>query len=254
MRTARRICASCHGDPAVDDEMHDDATVPFSGGRPFELGPLGTIVAPNITSDQVFGIGALADEDLVRALRYGISHEGRPLAPIMPFADLADDDLRAVISFLRTLPAVPRPAPAHEITWLGSLGLRLVISAQGPSGNPPPRMAPARDAQYGRYLAHTVANCHGCHTRRSMLTGKFTGPLFGGGLTLKEKTGTFVTPNLTSAPSGVLNDMSESDFIERFRMRSRQTSGSPMPWVAYGRMTDEDLGAIYRYLSTLPPA
>jgi mono/diheme cytochrome c family protein len=49
-------CVSCHGDD-------------LSGGREFELGPLGTVVAPNISSDAAAGIGALSDDALVRALR-----------------------------------------------------------------------------------------------------------------------------------------------------------------------------------------
>src|SRR5688572_8504704 len=53
-------CASCHGDL-------------LSGGRVFDLGPAGTIVAPNITSDAAFGIGSMTDDEIVRSLRYGIS-------------------------------------------------------------------------------------------------------------------------------------------------------------------------------------
>ena len=65
-------CAACHGDPARETEIRKGHEVPLSGGRAFDLGPLETIVAPNITSDPIAGIGALSDDTLVRSLRYGI--------------------------------------------------------------------------------------------------------------------------------------------------------------------------------------
>ena len=67
------------------------------------------------------GIGALSDAELVRSLRYGISHDGRPLVPIMAFAELSDRDLEAIVSYLRTLPADPTPAPASDLSWIGRL-------------------------------------------------------------------------------------------------------------------------------------
>src|SRR5262249_20517130 len=155
-------CAACHGDPARDEERRLGREVPLSGGYAFRLGLLGTIVTPNITGDPVGGIGALSDAALVRSLRYGIARDGRPLAPLMSFAELADDDLRAILSFLRTLPPVARSAPPGELTWLGALALTMVVSPAGPGAPPPPRVTPARTAEYGRYLAHTGANAHGC--------------------------------------------------------------------------------------------
>ena len=179
-------CAACHGDPALDDERRRGVDIPLSGGRAFHLGPLGTIVAPNITSDPVAGIGALGDSTLVRSLRDGISRHGRPLAPFMSFADLADADLQAILSYLRTLPPVARRAPPNDLTWLGAFVINVVLGPASPPAEAPSRLTPARSAEYGRYLAHTVANCHGCHTRRSRLTGAFVGPAFAGGLAMTE--------------------------------------------------------------------
>src|SRR5688572_22142077 len=59
-------CSSCHGAQGREEQT-------MSGGRRFDLGPLGTVVAPNITSDPVAGIGAMSDAMLVRSLRYGVS-------------------------------------------------------------------------------------------------------------------------------------------------------------------------------------
>jgi mono/diheme cytochrome c family protein len=110
--------------------------------------------------------------------------------------------------------------------------------------------------EYGRYLAHSVANCHGCHTDRSLATGEFLGEPFAGGLvfTPTPETGGFgfVTPNITPDPSGKMEGWSEATFIARMR-GGRIHQGSPMPWGPFSRMTDSDIKAIYRYLRTVEP-
>jgi mono/diheme cytochrome c family protein len=227
-------CSACHGDD-------------LGGGRNFDLGPLGTAVAPNITRDAANGVGASSDDTLVRSLRYGISRTGRPLIPLMSFSELADDDLRAILSYLRTVPPVSRPESGHRLSPLGTIGVTLFLTPRKPPSPPPVRIAPERTAQYGRYLAHTLANCAGCHTRRNRLTGGFVGPALAGGLTFEEPEGTFVAPDLRA----IADVVTEQEFIELFRRRGAGTGGSPMPWREYARMTDTDLGAIYRYLLQL---
>src|SRR5262249_11837170 len=160
------------------------AEIPLSGGRRFDLGFLGNVVVPNITADPDAGIGALSDDDLVRSLRYGVSHTARPLIPFMPFAEMADRDLQSIISFVRVVPPVPDVVHPGDLSWLGSLAVSVVLKPQSPKVPPPVEMVPQRSAEYGRYLAHTVANCHGCHTQRSKLTGAFVGPPFAGGMKL----------------------------------------------------------------------
>jgi mono/diheme cytochrome c family protein len=247
-------CAACHGDPARETEMRYGREIPLSGGRVFDLRPLGRVVAPNITSDAITGIGALSDDTLVRSLRYGISRHGRTLVPIMSFAELSDDDLRAVLSFLRTLPSVVQTGRQTQLSWLGILVVNVVLDPARPMRPVRPHVMPERSAEYGRYLAHTVANCYGCHTRRSRFTGAFVGPDFGGGMDFEEYDLHFVAPNLTPIPTGVVQTSTEEQFIQCFRSRGKKGILSPMPWEAFARMTDSDLAAIYRYLRTLKPA
>lgn len=247
-------CAACHGNPAREAETRQGYETPLSGGRVFDLGPLGSVVAPNITSDPVAGIGALSDETLVRSLRYGISRHGEPLVPFMSFADIADDDLRAILSFLRALEPVSQTVPPTDLSWLGSAAVNLVLDPQGPTRLPAARVEPERSVEYGRYLAYTIANCHGCHTRRSKLTGAFTDPAFAGGMEIEEGGATYVSANLTPVLGGIIGESTEQQFIERFRVNARLKVRSPMPWASFARMTDDDLGAIYRFLRTVRPA
>lgn len=136
-------CPSCHGERAM------------SGGRRFNLGPLGTVVAPNISSDPAAGIGAVSDGMLVRSLRYGVARSGRALLPIMPFKELTDRDLQAVISYLRTLEPVPEAAPDGDLSWLGSLAVPLLLKPEGPAQPPLADLAPIRHAE-----SHTRARQH----------------------------------------------------------------------------------------------
>jgi mono/diheme cytochrome c family protein len=122
---------------------------------------------------------------------------------------------------------------------------------------PPPRsIRNEPTAEYGRYLAHDVANCVGCHTQRDLRTGAFTGPALGGGMVIESHGAPkqrFVTPNLTPDPAtGRIIRWSEDAFVQRFR--GAQASPSPMPWSSFARMSESDLRALYRYLRSVPPA
>jgi mono/diheme cytochrome c family protein len=246
-------CVACHGDPGVAFERGEGVDIPLSGGRVFDLGPIGTVVAPNITSDVTHGIGGATDAQLVRSLRYGITRHGRPLIPLMAYSDMSDEDLQAIISFLRTVPPVARPSSPHRLSWLGAFAVKFLLTARRPRAAPPARFDAARSVEYGRYLTQAVADCRGCHTTRSKLTGAFVGAPFAGGSAMKGSAGTFVPPNLTPVPNGVVGARSEQQFIEHFRARADASSGSPMPWFAFARMTNTELGAIYRFLSSLDP-
>jgi len=245
-------CAYCHGDPDRESDLRAGQDIPLSGGRVFDLGMMGRIVAPNLTSDRVAGIGSLSDADLVRSLRYGISRQGRPLAPFMSFANLTDYDLRAIISFLRTLPPV-QADDQNQLSLLGTFAVKVLLRPQTPKTPPRLHIEPAPTAAYGRYLAHTVANCNGCHTRRSKLTGAFVGPPFAGGMVLEEDVRTFVVPDIRPIAGGVMSALAQRDFVALFRAKGRVVNRSPMPWAAFSRMSDTELKAIYAYLSTLPP-
>ncbi len=249
-------CASCHGDPAQREANMKGEDVPLSGGFFFAIPP-GTFYARNLTPDSATGLGAVSDRAIARALRYGVGHDGRALLPFMEMQGLSDDDLEAVVSYLRTLPPVRNPVPPHHYTLLGKV-LRATLLAKpvGPSSQPPASAPRGATLESGRYLVESVALCWACHTQRSQQTGALIGPRFGGATGFTESDDpahSWSPPNITSDPeTGRLGKMTEDQFVLRFR-QGRIIAGSPMPWQAFSRLAEEDLRAIYRYLKSVPP-
>jgi mono/diheme cytochrome c family protein len=247
-------CVDCHGAP---DTKPGAPEVVLSGGMAWHL-PIGTIWARNLTSDVETGIGGARDEELARVLRHGVARDGRAMIPFMPFANLSDDDLTAVLSFLRTLPPVRNAVPEPRLNPLGRALRALVLEPKGPTRAVPRTVEAAPTAEYGRYLVEDVGNCVGCHTRRDLGTGAPIGPLLGGGLEIGshvDERAKFVTPNLTPHPTdGWIASWDEQTFVARFRLGGPTHPATPMPWRSYARMTEDDLRAIFRYLKTVPPA
>ena len=250
------LCGACHGAPAAHAEFVAGADVPLSGGFEFKIPP-GEFYVRNITPDVETGIGGISDGKVARALRYGVGHDGRALLPFMEMQGLSDKDLTAVISYLRTQQPVHNPVPNHHYNLLGKIVRATVLSQPVGPKAPPPHVSPhGPTVENGRYLAGSVANCWACHTERNPNTGALTAALYTGSKSFvddNDPTRTWAPPNLTSAPNtGRLARFTEDAFVTRFRA-GRAIPGSPMPWQAFGRMSDDDLRAIYRFLKTLPP-
>ena len=248
-------CASCHGDPAQSAANAQGTEVALVGGFEFAIPP-GNFYTRNLTPDSATGLGAVSDKAIARALRYGVGHDGRALLPFMEMQGLADDDLEAVVSYLRTQPAVNHRVPDHQYTVLGKV-LKATVLAKpvGPSGTPLAKSPRGTSVETGRYLVESVALCWACHTERSQMTGALTGPKFGGTTGFTETTDpdhSWSPPNITSDPeTGRLGKMTEDQFVARFR-QGRILPGSPMPWQAFSKMNEEDLRAIYQYLKSVP--
>jgi mono/diheme cytochrome c family protein len=240
-------CVDCHTAPGKPE---------LSGGFEWQI-PLGTIRSPNITPDPVTGIGRRTDAELARILRYGVRHDGRAAMAFMEFQHLSDEDLVAVISYLRSLEPVNNPVPDHDFNLMGKALMSFLIQPVGPT-SAPPATSPAEGPtlERGAYLANSVANCAGCHTERDMTNGSYLKPRFAGGFVMpldSDPTRAFVTPNLTPDPAtGHIVGWSEDRFIARFRA-GKAFEDSHMPWAAFNSMSDDDLRAVYRYLTSLEP-
>jgi mono/diheme cytochrome c family protein len=249
-------CTQCHGDPTQHEAIVSGADVPLSGGFTFDIPP-GAFHVRNITPDDETGIGKVPDGAIARALRNGIGPDGRALLPFMEFQGLSDEDLVAVISYLRTQSPVHHLVPAHTYTLLGSVVKATILANPVGPAQPPPHASPrGATVENGRYLVESVGLCWACHTQRDVKTGALVGPRFGGSTEYKESGDPghiWAPPNITSDPAtGRLGKMTEDEFVDRFH-GGRLIPGSPMPWQGFSRIAEDDLRAIYRYLKTVTP-
>lgn len=246
-------CADCHTAPADFARLRAGDSPGLSGGGTFAI-PVGKIRVPNVTPDQATGIGGISDSALARMLRYGVRPDGRSAIPFMEFHEMSDADIVAVLSFLRAQPAVRNVVPDHDLNLVGKAVMAFVIKPIGPSATPPaesPRAGPTLER--GAYLVDALANCAGCHTQRNMVTGAFTGPRLAGGVPMETSATPSIAvtpPNITADSTGRAALWTEDEFLARFRAGER-IPGSPMPWVAFRRMSDDDVRAIYRYLKSV---
>lgn len=247
-------CAGCHTAVAYQADVEAGKEVPLIGGFEFKIPP-GIFRPRNITPDKETGIGNLTDAEIARTLRYNVNSKGEIIAPFMPFQEMSDYDLTAIISYLRTIPPVHSEVKPTEYNLIGKAVRTLVFKPYKPAKTPDKFVAKDTTLEYGKYMATCVANCYGCHTNRSMVTGEFTGPALGGGLKFEPDGSThgyaYIAPNLTpDEGTSRISGWDEHTFIARFK-QGRIQKYSPMPWGSFLKMDETDLKAIYKYLRSV---
>lgn len=249
-------CADCHAPVGTEEAVNKGEIVDLPGGRPFLL-PIGTIYSRNITPDKETGVGNLSDETIARSLRYGVGYDGRALFDFMPFHDMSDADLTAVISYIRTIKPIRNKVPENRMNLMGNLVKAFLIKPVGPAGTVPKTVQEDTTAEYGKYLATSVANCNGCHTNRDLMTGAFIGEPYAGGLKfesiLEPEKYECVAPNLTpDAETGRMTGWTEEVFRNKIH-QGKLIKHSPMPWGPFSRMSDTEIKALYKFLQTVKP-
>jgi mono/diheme cytochrome c family protein len=248
-------CSYCHTPPDQWPLLDAGQEVPLIGGYAFEF-PFGTVRSANLTPDEETGIGRVSDGQLARMLRHTVRADGRATIPVMEFQNMSEEDLVAVISYLRSRPAVRNEIADHDLNLAGRAIMAMLIRPTGPTGTPPARTpAEGPSVERGGYIVNSVANCAGCHSPRSPMDGSYTGPRLSGGVmdVDGDPAHVFSVPNLTPDPrTGYITGWTEDQFVARFRV-GKVREGSHMPWNAFQRMSDDDLRAVYRYLMSLDP-
>ncbi len=256
-------CVGCHSDR---DFSHFSGPVKpggFAAGFEFpdQLGLPGRVVAPNLTPDAETGLGKWTDGEIIRAIREGIDRDGKALFNFMPYSAyraMSDEDVQAIVAYLRTMPAIRNTLPETQL----ALPVALLNK-----GEPKPVeglvMAPPRGAtvEYGSYLVK-VGDCAGCHTMKDKGVN-LEGMDLAGGFELRFPEGTVVSANITPDVETGIGSWTEDGFVARFRQYQEYArNGAPaadrasftlMPWLAYSEMEEDDLRAIYRYLKTVKP-
>ena len=244
-------CAGCHSNVNADSLFDAGLAVPLTGGKVFEL-PVGKVYSKNITPDSITGIGKYSDAEIARALRYGVHPDGTVVFDFMPYHNISNEDLTAVISYLRAQPAVKNEVPENSLNVIGKVVKAFMIKPVGPSEKIVDAVKPDSSVAYGRYLVTNVADCGGCHTTRDM-TGSFVGAPLAGGKPMHVGNGFVTPPNITPIAGTPVYEWDEQMFINRFRA-GKPAKPTIMPWNAFKRMSDLELKAIYRYLRTVQPA
>jgi mono/diheme cytochrome c family protein len=189
---AEILCQGCHGED-------------LSGvNNWFDGGPLGTIDSANLT----FGAGGIGvdftTEDYVRAIRHGIDQEGKPIfmVAVPSTAHLSDEDLGAIIAYVKTVPPVDHKTKGQNFTPLAK-----TMAGAGLLGDLPVEVvshdvhvtSPERgvSVEYGEYIVNTN-DCRVCH-----------GPNLNGGAS-PDPTVTWISPNLTPAANSAFGRKNSS--------------------------------------------
>lgn len=228
---ANSFCGSCH-----------TSAIPLAGG--VDIGKhlpisVGSFVSANLTP--AGRLSHWSDGQIFRAIRNGIDAEGHWLT-IMSYTNagkLSDDDTESVITYLRSLSAAGS-ATAKSSDHLNLLGVILLGAGVLPSGKPvfagvitaPPK---GPNARFGEYIA-SYADCRECHG--ASLSGGVPGQMGP------------VGPNLN-----LVRAWSLQGFIDTMRTGTDPWGhhlSEQMPWRPLGKMDDEELAALYEYLTHLP--
>lgn len=259
-------CVECHVSSWSEFEKSiDGGRPPLTGGIEFKADPLGVIYSKNLTPDPDTGIGRYSDGQLARMMRYSVRPNGQAsVQPLMPFEHMSDEDMIAILSYLRAQPPVRHEVPANNWTAIGKVIKSFSGTFKPRTDIHPPAQAPAEapTKERGEYLARSVANCIGCHSPHDQMTFAINGPEFSGGdpmdpiaLTGADPKIWYTPPNITREPvSGLSKFPDRATFVARFLRGGRQYAGSPMPWECFARMSEHDVAALYEFLHDLPPA
>jgi len=230
------------------------------GGEEFghKEGFPGTYYAKNITPE---ALGDWTDGEILRAITVGVSKDGKPLFPVMPYLNygkLDREDLYSIIAYLRTLKPVENEVPESK----SDFPMSLIIHAIPQKAHFTQMPDTSDKIAYGQYL-FTAASCTDCHTRQNKgkpvegmnLAGGFKFPLINGG--------TVNSANITPDKETGIGDWTADDFVNLFKVYA-DSSYTPypikngeyntvMPWMMYSTMKESDLQAIFAYLQTVKP-
>ena len=255
------VCIDCHSKRDWSRfSGPPDTTSLGMGGDVFDqkFGFPGTYYARNITPE---GISRYSDGELFRAITTGVDKEGKALFPVMPYryyGQMDEEDIKCIIAYIRTLKPIKNQVPTSS----SDFPMNVIINTI-PQKASFTQLPPTTDiVTYGKYIT-TAAGCIECHTKADK-GNLIAGTEFGGGREFPFPDGSVVRSlNISSDAETGIGGWTADDFINVFHTRSDSASvhtvlqpgdfNSIMPWSMYGKMTDEDLKAVFAYLKTTAP-
>ena len=251
-------CVDCHS--TRDFTKFAGPMVPGTegkGGEKFtrEMGFPGTFYSRNLTPAS---LETWTDGEIFRAITTGVSRDGSALFPVMPYqryAQMDPSDIKDIIAYLRTLKPISNEIPSAEPDFPMNFILNTIPAKAETSKRPDTTDRVA----YGKYIT-TFASCGDCHTPVNGQGQPLPGMDMAGGRAFPMPNGVVRSMNITPAKSGI-GTWTKDAFIARFKAHAGITPStvgdeefnSIMPWNMYAEMKEQDLGAIYEYLRTVPP-
>lgn len=230
-----------------------------AGGQSFNLGPAGVLYSPNITPA---AIGSWSDGELLRAVTAGVSKDGTPLFPLMPyphFGKMQEDDVHAVLAYIRSLRAIENnDIKERELSFPLNLIVRRLPRAAAPEARP----STDDKVAYGKYLTRS-ALCADCHTPIDDRGQPLPERDFAGGQEFLDSGYRVRAANITPDADTGIGSWTEQQFVDKFKAfentpprdlgEAEKRQNTVMPITAYAGMTREDLAAIYAFLRTQKP-
>ncbi len=227
------------------------------GGQRFghEMGFPGDLYASNITPAN---LARYSDGELVRTITEGVTKEGRPLFPLMPYlgvAKMCERDVNAVVVHIRSLAPIENAVPETRLDFPVNLVVRTIPTA---APDRPPCPDPKDRLAYGEDVA-TIPGGRDCPTPAEKGT-PLPGMDLAGGFVFALPFGTVRSANITPDEETGIGKWDEKSFIAKFKSFTGEQPvvaegafNTVMPWAQYAGMTEDDLGAIYAYLRTAKP-
>ena len=192
----------------------------------------------------------------------GVSRDGSRILPVMPFeaySGMAQEDLKALIAYMRTLKPVKKATPPLK-TWAPftrGLATPAYLKVFGRFSSAPPQ-APKSGVERGRYLVNHVSLCSDCHTPRNPI-GVPKRDLYLAGASAKSGFLGEDVPNITPDKETGIGDWKREDIAELLLTGTKpdldnvQGLMSEVVEHGYKNMTKEDALAIADYLKSVAP-
>ncbi|WP_158882169.1 cytochrome c [Rhodanobacter sp. L36] len=243
-------CAGCHTAQGAK---------PFAGGSAVAT-PFGDIPAPNITPDVETGLGSWNFNAFWQALHTGTGRHGEWLYPAFSYTSytkVTNDDALAIFAYLRSLPAVHRPAMPLALKFPYSvrrnLGAWRALYFREGVYQPDSKRSPQWNR--GAYLVQGLGHCNECHAPRDALGGTPKDKHLTGGEIPEQN---WYAPDLSTQQNGGLHGWAAQDIVDLLKtgQSAKGAAFGPMADVvatSTQHMTDDDLHAIANYLQSLPP-
>lgn len=255
-------CIDCHS--TRDWSRFSGPIIPGTegkGGEVFDqkIGFPGKYYAPNLTP---YHLRDWSDGELFRAITSGVSKDGRPLFPVMPylsFGKMDREDIYSIIAYIRSLPSIENETPKSE----SDFPMNIIIHTIPAKSEFTQKPSPTDKIKYGEYLAN-ASSCVECHSpvKRGQIIKEME---YSGGRFFPFPDGSdVISSNITPDKQTGIGNWDEETFIQRFKAFDKSVNNvndtvkpgefnTIMPWSKYSQMTNEDLAAIYAYLRTLKP-